>query len=88
MYQLVKLAVPLSFVVQNLVGGQQRLQPLAQSCLKMASRVLVVTLRASLGRGTLGPREVFEAKGASGETLASVFPFPEKGLGWVLVLLG
>lgn len=34
-------------------------------------------------------REVFEAKGASGETLASVFPpFPEKGLGWVLVLLG
>ena len=48
----------------------------------------MVTLRASLGRGTLGLREVFEAKGAPGETLASVFPFPEKGLGWVLVLLG
>ena len=38
-----------------------------------------------MGRGTLGLREVFEAKGASGET---VFPFPERGLGWVLVLLG
>lgn len=78
----------LSFVVQNLVGGQQRLQLLALSCLKMASRVSAVTSRASLGRGTLGLREVFEAKGTSGETLASVFPFPEKGLGWVLVLLG